>query len=87
MFEVALRAEGILIVAHALGVRDSSGLRFTYTNRIRQYDAGIFEIGHAVGGVQHLIPPNAPSFLSHGECSAQCLRQVFYHIFVLFTNT
>jgi len=57
-------------------VRDSSGLRFTYTNRLREYDAGILETGHDVSGFRHIIPPNDESFLSYGECSSQCLKQV-----------
>ena len=60
---------------------DSSGLRFTYTNMLREHDAGILETGHVVNGIQHIIPPNDESFLSHGECSAQCMEAV-----CIFTN-
>ena len=55
---------------------DSSGLRFTTTSRLRQYDAGIITAGMIVSGVEHLIPPNAESFLSYGDCTESCLRQV-----------
>ena len=58
------------------GVVDSSGLRLTYTNQLRQFDSGIIMVGVAVSGVQHVVPPNAESFLSYGECSDSCLNQV-----------
>lgn len=57
-------------------VVDSSGLRFIYTSQLRQYDAGILETGVIVNGWQHLIPPNAESYLNYGECTSQCLEQV-----------
>ena len=71
-----LHDENLTNLTICLGVKDSSGLRFTYTNQLRKYDAGIIQSGHIVNGVLHLIPPNDESFLSHGECSSQCLRQV-----------
>ena len=58
------------------GVVDSSGLRFTYTSQLREYDAGILLTGINVNGILHLIPPNAESFLSYGDCSADCLEKV-----------
>jgi len=57
---------------------DSSGLRFTYTNQLREYDAGVLVSGVIVNGRQHIIPPNAESFKSYGECSADCLAKVSY---------
>nr|CAB3263916.1 DBH-like monooxygenase protein 1 homolog [Phallusia mammillata] len=52
---------------------DSSGLRLTYTPDLRQYDAGILDIGVGVSGIQHIIPPNAKSFYSYGDCTSECL--------------
>ena len=55
---------------------DSSGLRLIYTPELRQYDAGVLEVGHMVNGFTQVIPPNAESFLHAGECSKQCLMEV-----------
>uniref|UniRef100_H2XZG6 DOMON domain-containing protein n=1 Tax=Ciona intestinalis TaxID=7719 RepID=H2XZG6_CIOIN len=55
------------------GVVDSSGLRITYTSRLRQFDTGILELGHTVSGIQHIIPPQAQSFLSYGTCTENCM--------------
>jgi len=55
---------------------DSSGLRFVYTSNLRQYDASVIEVGHAVSGLEQIIPPNAQSFQQAGECTSQCLDQV-----------
>ncbi|CAK8671829.1 DBH-like monooxygenase protein 1 isoform X2 [Clavelina lepadiformis] len=52
---------------------DSSGLRFTYTPNIREFDAGVMQVGHLVTPYQHIIPPHADSFLNYGDCSSQCL--------------
>jgi len=66
---------------------DSSGLRFTYTNQVRKFDAGIILAGFIVSGIQHLIPPNTDSFLSYGECSESCLREVSYYFEVVMILT
>ncbi|XP_076820953.1 DBH-like monooxygenase protein 1 homolog [Clavelina lepadiformis] len=55
------------------GIVDSSGLRVFYTSQLRQYDAGVLEVGHLVYPFNHLIPPNADSYLSYGECHKDCL--------------
>ena len=59
---------------HALfsDIVDSSGLRFTYTPDLRQYDAGVMEVGHTVSPYQQLIPPGVQSYLNSGECSIAC---------------
>jgi len=65
---------------------DSSGLRFTNTNRLREYDAGILAVGVFVDGRQHIIPPNAMSFKNFGDCSADCLAKVSYLMKIYFVN-
>nr|XP_039270022.1 DBH-like monooxygenase protein 1 homolog [Styela clava] len=55
------------------GVRDSSGIRFTYTSTLRKYEIGIIEIGNLVNSLQHFIPPGAESFKSIGHCSDACI--------------
>nr|XP_039269063.1 DBH-like monooxygenase protein 1 homolog [Styela clava]XP_039269064.1 DBH-like monooxygenase protein 1 homolog [Styela clava] len=55
------------------GVRDSSGIRFTYTSTLRQYEIGIIQVGNMVNGLQHLIPPGVESFLSIGHCTDSCV--------------
>ncbi|XP_078700100.1 DBH-like monooxygenase protein 1 [Branchiostoma floridae x Branchiostoma belcheri] len=49
------------------GVRDSSGLRFYYTPNVRQYDAGILDIG-INSAPTLMIPPHAESFQTAGTC-------------------
>ena len=58
---------------------DSSGLRFTYTPNIREFDGGVMQVGHLVTPYQHIIPPHADSFLSYGDCSSQCLSAVSFN--------
>ncbi|XP_076819556.1 DBH-like monooxygenase protein 1 homolog [Clavelina lepadiformis] len=56
-------------------IQDNSGLRITYTSQLRDYDAAVIEVGHSVSPYEHLIPPNAESFLSHGNCHHTCLKE------------
>ncbi|XP_066270632.1 DBH-like monooxygenase protein 1 homolog [Branchiostoma lanceolatum] len=49
------------------GERDSSGLRFYYTPDVRQYDAGVLDIGVS-SHPAHVIPPGAESFDTAGFC-------------------
>ena len=57
------------------GVRDSSGMMFTYTPTRREHDAGILNMGHLVTQ-GHIIPPNAEGFTTYAACSSDCTRQV-----------
>ena len=59
------------------GVRDSSGMTFTYTATRRQHDAGILFMGHQVG-ISQIIPPNANNYSSYGVCPGLCTQQVKY---------
>ncbi|CAK8671995.1 unnamed protein product [Clavelina lepadiformis] len=54
-------------------IRDSSGVRFTYTSDLRENDAGFISMGHTVSGNGLLVPPNTDSYLVYGECGAECL--------------
>ncbi|XP_064622631.1 DBH-like monooxygenase protein 1 homolog [Lineus longissimus] len=57
------------------GLRDNSGLRFRYTSKLRQYDAGVLEIGHTVWWPPMLIPPKAKEFKVNTYCSSQCTKK------------
>nr|CAB3263919.1 DBH-like monooxygenase protein 1 homolog [Phallusia mammillata] len=59
----------------AQGIVDSSGLRFTYTRQLRQYDSGLLDVGMGIAPAEQIIPPGAVSYKSYGECSASCLKQ------------
>lgn len=59
-----------------LDIVDSSGIRFIYTPDLRKYDSGFLQVGVAVSGFHHFVPPNAQSFLSRGGCSEECLTAV-----------
>ncbi|XP_078495984.1 DBH-like monooxygenase protein 1 homolog [Ciona intestinalis] len=54
---------------------DSSVMRFTYTENLRTFDAGVLEVGHKVDPYRLIIPPNAMSFLAPAECSSNCLTE------------
>ncbi|XP_074648518.1 DBH-like monooxygenase protein 1 isoform X2 [Tubulanus polymorphus] len=54
------------------GIRDQSGLRFYYTERLRQHDAGVLEVGHTVWWPPMLIPPKAKEFRVDNYCSGSC---------------
>ncbi|XP_078677954.1 DBH-like monooxygenase protein 1 [Branchiostoma floridae x Branchiostoma belcheri] len=53
-------------------VYDNSGMRFYYTPDVRQYDAGILEVGVQVSQ-NHAIPPKADTFDSTAFCYKECL--------------
>lgn len=63
---------------------DNSGLRMYVTKQIRQYDAGMLEVGVNVDAYQ-IIPPYSDSFLSRGYCHENCLSEMLgdgeIHIF------
>ncbi|XP_073788581.1 DBH-like monooxygenase protein 2 homolog isoform X1 [Danio rerio] len=54
---------------------DSSGLRFYYTSKLRQHDAGILMTGLAVIP-SYAIPPKAKSFLTYGMCDTTYIPKV-----------
>ena len=55
------------------GVRDSSGVNIYYTNKTREYDAGMMYVGNAVMYTQ-TMPPKQDAFLSIGRCTSECTR-------------
>ncbi|KAK3586445.1 hypothetical protein CHS0354_001827 [Potamilus streckersoni] len=56
-------------------VIDNSGLRITMTRNLRQYDAGMMEIGYQVNWRQ-ITPPFEKAFLSQSYCPSQCIDHV-----------
>ena len=54
---------------------DSSGLRFYYTKHLREYDAGVLQVGAFVD-YRLMIPPNETSWEINGFCSEECTREV-----------
>ena len=57
------------------GIVDSSGLRFYYTENVRQYDAGIFYTG-TYSSPHLLIPPQQTNWKMKGYCPAVCTEKV-----------
>ncbi|XP_042233945.1 DBH-like monooxygenase protein 1 isoform X2 [Homarus americanus] len=55
------------------GVVDSSGVRILYTQKLRQYDAGILTLGHTVSPT-HIIPP-AQNWNTVAHCTAACTEK------------
>ncbi|KAM7434750.1 DBH-like monooxygenase protein 1 [Porites harrisoni] len=58
------------------GQKDSSGLTFYYTDKLRKYDAGIAAVGVGVNS-WHIIPPKQKNWLSVGYCMHQCTESLF----------
>ena len=54
-----------------LGTKDSSGLTFYYTDKLRQYDAGIADVGLGINS-WFIIPPKQNDWVSVGYCMHQC---------------
>ena len=57
------------------GIKDSSGLSFTYINTSREHDAGILYLGHTVNNLM-IIPPKAANFTVTGLCTDSCTKLV-----------
>ena len=57
------------------GLVDNSGIRIYYTEKLRQYDAGVMNLGHKVEPTQ-IIPPREPKWDSIGHCIADCTKAV-----------
>ena len=63
------------IVYYATGVIDSSGIKFHVTKELRQFDAGIMELGLEYTD-KYAIPPGQPLFNLVGYCIPQCTALV-----------
>ena len=59
----------------SIGVSDSSGLIFTYTQTRREHDAGILQVGHLVRRTQ-IIPPGTLNYSTYGTCHSNCTSQL-----------
>nr|XP_045584690.1 DBH-like monooxygenase protein 1 homolog [Procambarus clarkii] len=55
------------------GVVDGSGIRLYHTEKLRQYDSGVFSVGHSVSS-SHIIPPGQ-NWKTIGHCFSECTRQ------------
>lgn len=55
---------------------DSSGVRLTYTKRLRPLDAGVMELGLEYTD-KMAIPPRQKSFTLTGYCLPECTAVVY----------
>ena len=55
---------------------DNSGLRITFTPTLRQYDAGMMEVGIFAADWRQVVPPHQDVFVSQGACKEACLEKV-----------
>ena len=55
------------------GIRDSSGMRLTYTPTLRADDASVFSIGFVYG---IFVPPETDNFKMVAYCHSSCTKQV-----------
>ncbi|CAG5122416.1 unnamed protein product, partial [Candidula unifasciata] len=60
----------------ATGRLDSSGIRFYVTSHLRNYDAGIMELGLEYTN-KMAIPPRQKRFQLRGYCTHECTQRVF----------
>jgi len=56
------------------GFVDSSGVRFFYTNKIRENDAGVWSVGSAVVAWL-MVPPQQKEWKTVGYCRKQCTEE------------
>lgn len=56
------------------GFIDNSGIRITYTDKLRKFDAGIIELGLIYSDVNS-IPPRQAAFPLTGHCVADCTNK------------
>merc|ERR1712179_22218 len=56
------------------GFVDSSGVRFFYTDKLRQYDAGVLQVGSSVSSWM-MIPPRQRTWKTTGYCRKQCTEE------------
>ncbi|XP_074653681.1 DBH-like monooxygenase protein 1 [Tubulanus polymorphus] len=60
------------------GTYDTSGVRFTYTSKLRKYDVGVMTAGTDFGEpLSKVIPPRQEKFKYRGFCSRECLEMAF----------
>jgi len=59
----------------AVGLIDSSGLKFHYTKTLRPHDAGIMELGLEYTD-KMALPPRLPLWKLIGYCIPECTRVV-----------
>lgn len=58
------------------GLIDSSGLRIYHTKQLREYDAGVLEVGARVDRFM-LIPPRQTDWQTNGYCTKDCSMKGF----------
>ena len=58
-----------------LGLIDSSGLRIYHTKQLREYDAGVIEVGARVDHAM-VIPPGQGDWQTNGYCTKDCSMKV-----------
>lgn len=68
-----------------VGVRDSSGIEFTYTDEPQKHRAGILTVGHSVYSGM-IIPPGRDDYTITGMCSGQCTEKVCGVFYYFMTN-
>lgn len=56
---------------------DSSGMRLFLTPNLREYDAGILQLGHPVDPRSMVIPPGETAYAVDGLCAAGCTENMF----------
>lgn len=67
------------------GLIDSSGIKLTYTATLREYDAGVMELGLEYTD-KMAIPPHQSDFSLTGYCVAECTRAVSIMISINLWN-
>ncbi len=65
-------------------VKDSSGVRLHYTDKLRKHDGGIFVSGTIVSPL-HIIPPFQSSYKTAGYCDRFCTNGVRNFFSFFFT--
>ena len=58
-----------------VGIVDSSGFRFHYTEDVRKYDASVLVTGAGVTR-DMAIPPGQSNWNTNGYCSGACTKEV-----------
>ena len=64
------------------GIVDSSGIKITYLEAPREYDAGILLISHNPSQFL-IIPPNTTNYTISALCSADYTKMVHKYLFLL----
>ena len=66
-----------------IGIFDSSGVRFFYTDQPPEQKAAFLALGHGVIG-HMIVPPHVERYTVHGHCSQRCTNAVSIN-FILHT--